>query len=162
MPPALLWSEDDDKHSEMCYVSLSIKCYACLLVDQEQMRLKRVDISSLINCQDSILCQGARFLYKLYLFQNVPLFFVGKQHRNISSTELFGKSTPVMFSVFKMVYQSYFQCWERHCRHEITEVHLPPTENEMPARREEIPCPTLSLFSSRKSSWCCRTSLAFS
>lgn len=75
------------------------------------MRPKRVDISSLINCQDSILCPGTRSLYKLYSFQNVPLLFVRKQHRNISSSELFGKSTPVMFTVFKMVHQCYFECW---------------------------------------------------
>lgn len=75
------------------------------------MRLERVDISSSINCQDSILCQGTRFLYQLYSFQNSSLLFGGKQHRNSSSRELFGKSTPLMSSVFMMVYQCYFQCW---------------------------------------------------
>lgn len=64
-----------------------------------------------MNCQDSIPLSGNKIHVSALLISKAPLLFVGKQHRDVSSRELFGISTPLVFSLFKMVYQCYFQCW---------------------------------------------------
>jgi len=50
-------------------------------------------------------------MYQLCSFLKIPISFVGKQHVIISSSELFGKSTLLMFSVVKLVCQCCFQRW---------------------------------------------------
>lgn len=97
----------------------------------------------------------------LYSFQNIPLLFVGKQHRNVSSSELFGKSTPVMFSGFKMVHQCYFQCWRGTVDMKLQKSICPLQRMRCLQGERRSHCPPLSLFSSRKFSWCCRTSWHF-
>lgn len=86
--------------------------------------------------------------------------FVGKQHITISSSELFGKSTPVMSSVVKLVCQGYFSAGEALQASNYTSPFAP--YREWGACKETgDSLHVLSWFSSRRFSWFCRTSLAF-
>lgn len=105
MPPATCEGENYDKHSKFCCVSLFIRCCAYLR-EQEQIRLKTVDICFFMKCHGIVLYQGRR----VHLFISKNAYFLWGM-TTISSSELFGKSTPPMSSVVKLMCQCYFQYW---------------------------------------------------
>lgn len=86
--------------------------------------------------------------------------FVAKQHITISSSELFGKSTPLMSSVVNLVCQGYFSAGEALQALNYTSPFAPCGEWGTCKKRGDS-LHVLSWFPRKRFSWFCRTSLAF-